>query len=61
VWALYTMTGTHLGPLRGIQPTGRTVRYSIVAMYRIADVLIVEADFVSEVLRMMRQLGQLPA
>jgi hypothetical protein len=30
-------------------------------MYRIADVLIVEADFVSEVLRMMRQLGQLPA
>ena len=60
VWALYTMTGTHRGPLRGMQPTGRTVRYSIVAMYRIADGLIVEADFVSEELRMMRQLGQLP-
>jgi hypothetical protein len=29
-------------------------------MYRIADGLIVEADFVSEELRMMRQLGQLP-
>lgn len=61
VWALYTMTGTHRGPMRGMQPTNRTVRYSIVAMYRIADGLILEADFVSEDLRMMRQLGQLPA
>jgi predicted ester cyclase len=60
VWALYTITGTHRGRLRGMQPTGRSVRYSIVAMYRIADGLIVETDLLSEELRMMRQLGQLP-
>jgi predicted ester cyclase len=61
VWALYTMTGTHRGPLRGMQLTGRSVCYSIVAMYPVVDGLIAEADFVSEDLRMMRQLGQVPA
>lgn len=59
VWALYTMTGTHRGPLRGIEPTGRQVRYPIVAMYRIVDRRIREADFVSDDLRMMRQVGAL--
>ena len=57
VWALYTMTGTHLGPIRGVHPTGRRVRYPIVAMYRFAGGLITEADFISDDLRMMRQLG----
>jgi C-1 hydroxylase len=61
VWALYTITGTHRGPLRGMEPTGRTVRYSMVAMYRIAGGLIIEADFVSDELTMVRQLGQLSA
>jgi len=60
IWALYTMTGTHLGPLRGVQPTGRQVRYPIVAMYRVAAGLIVETDFVSDDLRMMRQIGGVP-
>lgn len=60
LWALYTMTGTHLGQIRGIEPTGRVVRYPIVAMYRLAEGLITEADFVSDDLRMMRQLGALP-
>lgn len=61
IWALYTMTGTHRGPLRGVQPTGRQVRYPIVAMYRVADGLITEADFVADDLRMMRQIGALPS
>ena len=61
IWALYTMTGTPLGPLRGVQPTGKQVRYPIVAMYRVADGLITEADFVSDDLRMMRQVGGEPA
>ena len=60
VWALYTMTGTHRGPLRGIEPTGRQVRYPIVAMYRIVGGHISQADFVSDDLRMMRQVGALP-
>ena len=60
IWALYTMTGTHRGPLRGMEPTGKQVRYPIVAMYRVARGLITEADFVSDDLRMMRQLGALP-
>jgi len=57
IWALHTMTGTHRGPLRGVQPTGRQVRYPIVAMYRVANGLITEAGFVSDDLRMMRQIG----
>ncbi len=60
IWALYTMTGTHRGPLRGIEPTGKQVRYPIVAMYRIVNGLITEADFVSDDLRMMRQIGGVP-
>jgi len=49
IWARYTMTGTHRGPLRGVEPTGRRVRYPIVAMYRVSDGLITDADFVSDV------------
>lgn len=60
IWVLYTMTGTHRGPLRGMQPTGKQVCYPIVAMYRIRDGLIQEADFLSDDLRMMRQIGALP-
>ncbi|MHB8188592.1 MAG: ester cyclase [Dermatophilaceae bacterium] len=60
IWALYTMTGTHRGPLRGVEPTGRQVRYPIVAMYQVAGDLITEADFVSDDLLMLRQLGMLP-
>jgi predicted ester cyclase len=60
VWALYTMTGTHAGPIRGVPPTGKGVRYAIVAMYQIDGGVITEADFVSDDLRMMRQLGALP-
>lgn len=26
IWALYTVTGTHRGPLRGVAPTGQKVR-----------------------------------
>lgn len=57
VWALYTVTGTHRGPLRGMEPTGKSVSYPIVGMYRVRDNKIVKADFVSDDLRMMRQLG----
>lgn len=57
LWALYTITGTHRGPLRGMEPTGKRVRYPIVAMYRVHDELITRADFVSDDLRMMRDLG----
>jgi steroid delta-isomerase-like uncharacterized protein len=60
IWALYTVTGTHLGPLRGMEPTGKQVHYSIVSMYRVASGLIAAADFLSDDLRMMRQLGALP-
>jgi len=59
VWALYTMTGTHRGPIRGVQPTGKRVRYPIVAMYQVVGSVITEADFVSDDLRMMHQLGAL--
>ena len=54
------MTGAYLGPICGGQPTGKRVQYPIGAMYRLAGSFITAADFVSDDLRIMRQLGALP-
>jgi predicted ester cyclase len=60
IWAVYTKTGAFRGLLPGVQPTGRQVRYPILAMYQVAGDLITKADFVSDDLLMLRQLGVLP-
>lgn len=60
IWALYTMTGTHQRPPRGVEATSRQVRYPIVATYQAARELITEADIVADELRLIRQLGALP-
>jgi predicted ester cyclase len=37
VAARMTFRGTHQGPFRGIEPTGRPVEFSSIRIYRIAD------------------------
>jgi ketosteroid isomerase-like protein len=37
VAARLTFRGTHQGPFRGIEPTGRTVEFSSIRIYRIED------------------------
>ncbi|MDG4865061.1 ester cyclase [Streptomyces sp. T-3] len=56
-----TVTGTHRGEYRGLQPTGRTVTYSEIFIFRFVDGRIAEIRGVVDVLAQLRQLGALPS
>ena len=60
VVARNTVTGTHLGEYMGLAPTGRTVRYDEIFIFRLRGGRIVETWGVVDVLSQMRQLGALP-
>lgn len=54
----WTLSGTHTGPLFGIAPTGRRVRFSGVDMVRVGeDGRIAELWHVEEMLQFWQQLG----
>lgn len=55
------ITGTHLGPLMGIPPTGKDVRFSIFITYRVADGKIVDHWMLTDNMLMMQQIGAVPA
>ncbi|MCH5671130.1 ester cyclase [Streptomyces gilvus] len=57
VVARNTVTGTHLGPYQGLAPTGRTVTYSEIFIFRFAGGRIAEIRGVVDVLTQLRQLG----
>ncbi|MEV5971308.1 ester cyclase [Streptomyces sp. NPDC051921] len=61
VVARNTVTGTHLGAYQGVPPTGRTVRYSEIFIFRFAGGRIAEIRGVVDVLTQLRQLGALPS
>ncbi|MER6345844.1 ester cyclase [Streptomyces sp. NPDC001595] len=52
-----TVTGTHLGDYRGLAPTGRSVSYGEIFIFRVAGGRIVEIRGVVDVLSQLRQLG----
>lgn len=54
---LWTLTGTHVGPLFGVPPTGRRVRIGGIDMVRIADGRIAELWHVEEMAQFADQLG----
>ncbi|KAF3469228.1 ester cyclase [Streptomyces sp. Tu 3180] len=56
-----TVTGTHLGEYRGLPPTGKTVTYDEIFIFRFADGRIAEVRGVVDVLTQLRQLGALPS
>ncbi|MEU3606438.1 ester cyclase [Streptomyces sp. NPDC035033] len=56
-----TVTGTHLGDYRGLAPTGRTVEYGEIFIFRVADGRITEIRGVVDVLAQLRQLGVAPS
>jgi len=60
VWATWLIRGTHLGPLYGLAPTGRTIEVLEVGQWRIRDQLIAEAWFFVDELALLRQLGHWP-
>jgi predicted ester cyclase len=52
----YTVTGTQLGPLGEIPPTGRQVHWSAMSIFRIADGKIVEGWWSKDAIGLMQQL-----
>jgi len=60
VVTLLTMRGTHLGPLRGMPPTGKKIEVGGVSIGRFADGKAVEGWLFSDSLGMMQQLGVIP-
>ena len=57
VAARFIETGTHLGDLMGIPPTGKKVSFSEIGILRIADGKIVESWYDVDMLGLMQQLG----
>jgi steroid delta-isomerase-like uncharacterized protein len=56
-----TVTGTHHGEHMGIPPTGKTVTYNEIFIFRFAGGRIAETWGVVDVLSQMKQLGAIPA
>jgi len=56
--ARWTLSGTHLGILMGIPPTGKTVTFAGITMYRFADGKIVELWWAWDTMGMIRQISQ---
>jgi len=57
----YTFRGTHKGDLMGIPPTGKTVAFSGMSMYRMVDNTCVEFWEALDRLTLYQQLGLVPA
>jgi predicted ester cyclase len=56
-----TVTGTHQGEFMGVGPTGKSVTYNEMFMFRFADGRVVETWGVVDVYAQMKQIGVLPA
>ena len=56
-----TVTGTHQGEYMGIPPTGKTLTYNEILIFRFARGRIAETWGIVDVLSQMRQLGLMPA
>jgi predicted ester cyclase len=54
-----TVTGTHLGEFMGSAPTGRSVTYNEIFIFRFIDGRVAETWGVVDVLAQMRQIGLL--
>jgi steroid delta-isomerase-like uncharacterized protein len=52
----WTVNGTHLGPLMGIPPTGRSVTFVGITIHRLANGKIVENWWAYDALGMMQQI-----
>jgi steroid delta-isomerase-like uncharacterized protein len=53
----WTAAGTHLGPWAGVEPTGRSIRFSGINVFRFSDGKVVEIWNHRDDLGLMQQLG----
>jgi predicted ester cyclase len=61
VVARIVCTGTHLGEYMGVEPSGKSIAYDEIYIFRFANGRVVETWGVVDVLSQMRQLGVIPA
>jgi steroid delta-isomerase-like uncharacterized protein len=57
----WTGTGTHVGEMNGIPPTGRTISVDAISIHRMAGGRIAETWEVWDTLGFLQQLGVVPA
>jgi predicted ester cyclase len=57
VVARIVVTGTHLGDYMGVEPTGKSIAYDEIFIFRFANGRVVETWGVVDVLSQMKQLG----
>ena len=60
VMAAATMTGKHVGPFNGIEPTGKRISHKQVHIFRVADGQITHHRAVRDDLGLLLQLGRRP-
>jgi steroid delta-isomerase-like uncharacterized protein len=56
-----TVTGTHQGEFMGVAPTGKSVTYNEIFIFRFADGRVVETWGVVDVYAQMKQIGVIPS
>ena len=56
-----TVTGTHQGEYRGLPPTGKSITYDEIFIFRFANGRIAEIWGVVDLFSQMKQLGVIPA
>lgn len=61
VVARWTGSGTHVGELMGIPPTGQPISVEAISVFRIADGRIAEESTVWDALGLLQQVGAVPA
>jgi steroid delta-isomerase-like uncharacterized protein len=61
VVARWTGSGSHVGDLMGLAPTGRPISVEAISVFRIADGRIAEEWTVWDALGLLQQVGAVPA
>ena len=61
VVARIVVTGTHRGDYMGVEPTGKSIAYDEIFIFRFANGRVVETWGVVDVYAQMKQLGVIPA
>jgi steroid delta-isomerase-like uncharacterized protein len=56
-----TVTGTHRGEFMGVAPTGKSVTYNEIFIFRFANGRVMETWGVVDVYSQMKQIGVIPA
>jgi predicted ester cyclase len=61
VVARIVVTGSHLGDYMGLEPTGKSIAYDEIFIFRFAGGRVAETWGVVDVFSQMKQLGVIPA